>query len=392
MLAGCRTSSAESSSPRGGGNAPGAPPAPKAVKLAPAVERSLPRTVTASGTLAADEQAVLSFKVPGRLATLAVDLGSNVRKGQAIAQLETQDYKARVAQAEAALQQARARLGLAPQGPKSDEDRLNIEQTSLAREARAVLEEARLSRERTARLVREGVQPQADLDRVESAFKVAESRYQDAVEEMRNRQSVLSQRRVELNIANQQLAETTLYAPYDGAVRERRANLGEYLTAGAPVVTVVQVHPLRLRVEIPEREARGIRPGLGVSVAVEGDAQTYPGRVARLSPAFQEQSRTLVIEAEVENRHGRLRPGSFAKADLQTSASDTAITVPASALIVFAGIQKVYTVKDGKAIERTVVTGQRTPEWVEITEGLQADEQVIVSPGNIVSGQPVKVE
>jgi RND family efflux transporter MFP subunit len=389
-LAGCRSGSAESSAPRGAGGPSSLPP--KGVKVTPSVERELARTVEASGTLAADEQATLSFKVPGRLATLSVDLGSQVRRGQAVAQLETLDYKARVAQAEAALQQARARLGLAPQGPKSDEDRLNVEQTSLVREARAVLEEARLNRERTARLVREGVQAQAEMDRAESAFKVAESRYQDALEEMRNRQSVLSQRRVELNIANQQLAETTLYAPYDGAVRERRANAGEYLTAGAPVLTIVQVHPLRLRVEVPEREARGIRPGLPVKVLVEGDAQSYAGRVARLSPAFQEQSRTLIIEAEVENQHGRLRPGSFAKAELQTTSSTTAVTVPASAVVTFAGIQKVFTVKDGKAVERNVVVGHRTPEWVEITEGLQADEPVIIAPGNLVSGQPVKTE
>jgi RND family efflux transporter MFP subunit len=260
------------------------------------------------------------------------------------------------------------------------------------RQARAVLDEARLARERTARLVREGVQAQAEMDRVESAFKVAESRYQDAVEEVRNRQALLSQRRFELQAASQQLAETTLYAPFDGAVSERRVTVGEFLTAGAPVATLVRLHPLRLKVEVPEREARGIRPGLPVKVMVEGDGQSYGGRVARLSPAFQEQSRTLVIEAEVENQHGRLRPGSFAKAELQTTSSETAVTVPASAVVTFAGIQKVFTVRDGKAVERNVVVGHRTPEWAEITEGLKADEPVIISPGNLVSGQPVKTE
>ncbi|HYE72544.1 MAG TPA: efflux RND transporter periplasmic adaptor subunit [Blastocatellia bacterium] len=394
-LSACRTSSADSGGRKGGGpggGAGGPVGPPKAVKLEPATERELIRTVSASGTLAADEQAALSFKVPGRLATLSIDLGSFVRKGQAIAQVEPQDYKARVAQAEAALQQARARLGLDPTGPRANLDSINIEETATVRQARAVLEEARTTRERTSQLVRDGVLSRAELDRVESAFKVAESRYQDAIEEVRNRQAVLAQRRSELEIAKQQLADTILYAPFDGAVQQRSATVGEYLSAGAPIATLVRLHPLRLRVEIPEREAFGIRTGLSVNVSLEGDAQKYNGRVARLSPAFQEQSRTLVIEAEVDNQHGKLRPGSFAKAELQTNSSNRVITVPVSSIVTFAGIQKVFLIKDGKAVERNVIVGQRTDEWAVITEGLEANEMVVVSPAGIVAGQPLLPE
>jgi RND family efflux transporter MFP subunit len=363
--------------------------APKPVRLVPTIERSIPRLVTAPGTLAADEQAALSFKVAGRLDTIPVDLGSLARKGQVIARLETEEFQMRVEQAKAALQQARVRLGLPPEG---DDDRVVIENTATVRQARAVLEEARLARERAARLVKEGVQSQAELDRADSTFKVADSRYQDAVEEVHNRQAVLAQRRSELALARQQLANTTLYAPFDGAVRERRASAGEYLAPGTPVVTFVRLHPLRLRVEVPEREAHGVRAGLPVRVTVEGDTAAYAGRVVRLSPAIQEQSRTLIIEAEVDNQQGKLRPGSFAKAEIQTSTSEGVVTVPASAVVTFAGIQKVFTVKDGKAVERPVVIGRRESEWVEITEGLKADEQVVAAPGNLVTGQPVNVE
>src|SRR5499427_8556086 len=288
----------------------------KQVKLAKSESRRLTQTVTAPGTLAADEQATLSFKVAGRVSEIKIDLGSQARTGQVIATLETTDFKVRLQQAEAALQQARVRLGLPPQG---DDDRIDTENTSVARQARALLEEAKSNRERTTQLVNQGIQSKAELDRVESAFKVADSRYQDALEEVRNRQAVLLQRRSELAIAQQQLVETTLYAPFDGAVRERRASLGEYLNAGAPVATIVRLHPLRLRVETPEREAQGIKVGQSVLVLVEGDQQSYSGRVARLSPAFQEQSRTLIIEAEVDNQQGKLRPGSFARAEIQTS-------------------------------------------------------------------------
>ncbi len=385
LMAGCRSGETQANASRGGGaaNLP-----VKQVRVGGAESRRLVRTVTAPGTLAADEQATLSFKVAGRLSEIKIDLGSLVRKGQAIAQLETTDFKGRVNQAEAGLQQARVRLGLPPQG---DDDRVNTENTALVREARAVLDEARANRERTQQLVNQGIQSRAELDRVDSAYKVADSRYQDAVEEVRNRQAVLLQRRSELSLARQQLAETTLYASLDGAIRERRASVGEYMASGTPVVTVVRLHPLRLRVEVPEREAQEIRVGQSVRVIVEGEASgTHSGRIARLSPAFEEQSRTLIIEAEVDNLQGRLRPGSFAKAEIQTTSTSEAVMVPASAIVTFAGIQKVFTVKDGKAVEKNVVVGKREDDSVAV-EGLEPGTKVILSPGNLVAGQPVTI-
>lgn len=372
---------------RGGGGGESLPP--RNIRLVEATERMLTQTVTATGTLAADEQASLSFRVAGRLAQLSIDLGSVVRKGQPIAKLETADFKQRVDAADAGLQQARARLGLALSG---SDDSVNADNTATVRQARAVLDSSRAIRDRTRQLVAQGIQSKADLDRVESDYKVAESRYQDALEEVRNRQGLLAQRRSELELAKQQLEYTVLYAPYDGAIREKRTSVGEYLAVGAPIATLVRLHPLRLRVEVPEREATGIRPGLSVKVLIEGDSNTYSGRVARISPAFSEASRTLIVEAEVDNQHGRLRPGSFAKAELQTSSSKSVVTIPATALITFAGIQKIFLTKDGKAVERTVVIGRKQEDWVEVTEGLKAGEMLINEPGNMVGGQPVIIQ
>ncbi|MFN7945950.1 MAG: efflux RND transporter periplasmic adaptor subunit [Blastocatellia bacterium] len=399
-LAGCRGGEAGAPATKGDGR-PGtkggsgeavALPARK-VRLIAAAERAVPRLVTAPGTLAADEQISLGFKVAGRVSQLKVDLGSFVRKGEVIAQLETEDFKSRVEQAEAALQQARVRLGLPPQSSEDpNDDRIVIENTALVRQARARLVEAQRNRDRAAQLVEQGVQPRAELDRTDAALKVAESQYQDAIEEIRNRQGVLLQRRSELVLARQQLSYTILYAPGDGAVREKKTSVGEYLAAGTPVATIVRLHPLRLRVEVPEREAVGIRAGLPVRVTANDDTGVYAGRVVRLSPAIQEQSRTLIIEAEVDNQQGRLRPGAFAKAEIQTSTANGVVTVPPSAIVTFAGIQKVFTVKDGKAVERPIVTGRRDADWVEVTEGLKAGESIVDAPGNLVTGQPLTIE
>ena len=279
-----------------------------------------------TGTLAAEEQVVLGLKVAGRLSEIPVDLGSRVVKGQVLARLDPTDFELRVQQAEAALQQARARLGLAPDDAP---ERVDPEKTPLVRQARAVLEEARASRDRFEALHAQQLLSRAELDAADAAFQVADGRYQDSLDEVRNRQALLAQRTSELELARQQLQDSTLVSPFDGAVRERQATPGEYVTAGQPVVTVVRLHPLRLRLAVPERDAAGVRAGQEVRLTVEGDPAMYTGRVARLSPAIDERSRTLMVEAEVPNRDGALRPGSFATAEIVTAADEPAVLVPA---------------------------------------------------------------
>jgi RND family efflux transporter MFP subunit len=342
-----------------------------------------------TGTLAAEEQVVLSLKVAGRLSGISVDLGSQVYAGQSIAYLDPTDFQLRIQQAEAALQQARARLGLAPDGA---DDRIDPERTPVVRQARAVLDEARRNHERTAMLWERRLIARAELDTVATALQVAEGRYQDAIEEVRIRQAMLAERRSELAIARQQLLDSVLKAPIDGAVRQRHATAGEYLAAGAPIVTIMRIHPLRLRLSVPERVAANVRPGQPVHVKVEGVADAVPGRVVRLSPAFDEADRTLLVEAEVPNAQGQLRPGAFAEAEIVTAPAEPTILVPASAIVTFAGVEKVLTVRNGVSVEKRVQTGRRLGDRVEIIAGLAPDELVVVKPGNLVGGRPVTLK
>ena len=358
------------------------------VRVIPAAERETARLVSASGTLAAEKQIILGTKVIGRLGEISVDLGSRVRKGQAIARIDQSDYRLRVDQAEAALQQARVRLGLPPTGSS---DKVDIEQTATVRQAAAVLKEAQLSHDRMVELWERKFIARAELDTAVSQLAVADGRYQDAIEEVRNRQAVMVQRRSELEIARQQLADTVITSPFDGAVSERQTSVGQYLPAGAPVVTLVRTDPLRLRLAVPEREAGLVRIGQSVDLTVEGDPNKYQGRVARLSPAIAENNRTLMIEAEVPNRRGDLRPGSFAKGNIVVEAGQRIVTVPVDSIVTFAGIEKVLTVAKNSAVEKRVHTGRRIDNQVEILDGISAGEPVIVQPGNLVGGQPVQV-
>jgi RND family efflux transporter MFP subunit len=384
-LAGCKgetVASADQSRPKSQGSPP------RSVKVIPAAERSLARTVTATGTLAADEQVVLGTKVAGRLAEITVDLGSRVKRGQMVGKLDQSDFKIRVDQAEAALQQARVRLGLPASGT---DERIDPEQTSIVRQARAMLDDARLNRDRSVRLLQQDLIARAQLDTAEANFQVAEARYQDAIEEVRNRQAIISQRRSELELARQQLSDTMILAPTDGAVSLKQASVGEYLGAGAPVATLVRLHPLRLRVPVPEREGAGVRIGQAVQLTVEGDTTSYGGRVVRLSPVVQEQNRTLMVEAEVPNERALLRPGSFARVEIVTDTGQPIVTVPAGAVITFAGVEKVLVVREGTTAEIRVTTGRRFGDDVEILDGLKRGDAVVAIPGNLTGGQAVTV-
>lgn len=358
------------------------------VRVARATLEALARAVSVTGTLAADEQIQLAMKVPGRLAELHVDLGSPVGKGQVIAKLIPTDYRLRIEQAQTALQQARARLGLSPNGT---DDRVDLETTGLVRQARAVLNDAQVNYDRMQSLWREHLIARAQLDSAQAALQVADGRLQDALEEGQNRLAILAQRRSEMEIARQQLADTVLSSPIEGMVRERHTSVGEYLPAGTAVVTLVRINPLRLRLAIPEREAFGLRAGQSVRLQVEGSSSQYLGRVARISPSITEGNRTLMVEAEVPNPHGQLRPGSFARADIITQTGQASVFIPASALLTFAGIEKVIAVRDNRAAEKRVETGRRDGDRVEILSGLQEGDIVVVAPGNLVDGQPVRV-
>jgi RND family efflux transporter MFP subunit len=375
--------------------ATGAPPradreaiTPRLVRVIPAVQETVARGTVVTGTLAAADQVVLSFKVGGRLSEITVDLGSRVCQGQVIARLDPTDFRLRVRQAEAALQQARARLGLAPDGT---DDRVDPEHTPIVRQAHAMLEESRRSRDRMAELWERQLIARAELDAAAADFQVADGRYQDAIEDVRNRQAVLAERRTELAIARQQLLDSELRAPLEGAVRQRQASAGEYLAAGSPVVTLVRTHPLRLQLAVPERVAASVRVGQPVNVRVEKDPTIYHGQVARLSPAINDEDRTLLVEAEVPNEQGRLRPGAFAEAEIITESEDRAVFVPIASIVTFAGVERVLTVQDGMSVEKRVQTGRRFEDRVEIVEGLRPEELIVVEPGNLVGGQPVTV-
>jgi RND family efflux transporter MFP subunit len=258
------------------------------------------------------------------------------------------------------------------------------------KEAEAVLVEKRYELDRLATLSLEGVASKSHLEAADSAFQVALNRRQDALQEARNRQAVLLQRQAEFEMARKQLDDTRILAPFDGAVQERRANIGEYLQIGSTVVVLVRTDPLRLRVEIPEREAARVRIGQQLRISVEGQREVFTSEISRFSPAITELSRMLLIEADVPAR-GLLRPGAFVRAEIITESESPALTIPPAALVTFAGVEKVFSVENGKVTEKFITTGDRSSGYIEILSGLKPGDVVVLEPGGLRSGQKVQI-
>ena len=368
---------------------PGAEPlAPKAVKTARAAMKPMERTVVVTGSFHAREQSTLSVKVPGRLERIAVDIGSVVRKGDELARIERADYELRLGQAEAVLAQARAVVGLPLEG---DDDKVDVEASGTIRQAKAVLDEAMKNRERVRQLRAEKIAAQSEMDTVEAAYAVALSRYQDALEEIRSRIALVLQRRAELNLARKQLADTVTTAPFDAIVHQRLANPGEFVQTGTPLAIIAAVNPLRLRLEIPERQSTRVRPGQRVRVTVGGSTNVHSAEIARVSPILIQANRMLLVEADVPATP-ELRPGLFAQAEIIVEENDPALCVPDAAISSFVGIEKVFVVKDGKALEKNIQTGRRRGNVVEVLSGVTAGDAVVLNPGRLRSQQPVVEE
>lgn len=372
------------------------------------------RGVPALGELAPFERVVLATKVPGRLQELRAERGDAVRRGQVLALLEAREYELRVRAAEAAVGSARALLGLPPEtdgspaasgadGESTDgdgkehgegTDAVEVESTAAVRLAQAGLERARLERERASALAREGVDSQALADTAEAEFRAAESRLQEAYETIAARRAALAQRRAELEIARAQLSETRLEAPFDGEVVARLTATGAYLAIGASVLELVRLDPLRLVLQVGEREAAAVRVGQSVRARVAGVRgaldQELGGTIARLAPALTRDSRSLVVEVDVPSPGPGLRPGAFAEATIVVASDEPALTLPAGALVSFAGLDKAYVVRDGRSEERRLVLGRRDGERVEVLAGLAEGEEVVLAPGKLGGGVAVR--
>ncbi|HQR35221.1 MAG TPA: efflux RND transporter periplasmic adaptor subunit [Blastocatellia bacterium] len=355
---------------------PAATATPQAVDVttAAALTRNLQRSVEVVGSLAADEEVVVSAQVAGELSQLNVDFGSYVAQGQVIAVIDQRDAKLKVEQAEATLKQTIARLGM-KEGEKFDPH-----QNADVRVAKASLDWAQMDLDRNSKLIENGDISRSIYDQAMTQHNLAKARYQAALDSVNQQLAIVEQQRSALSLAKKAVTDTVVRAPISGAVKEKLSNRGSYLAVGGKIVTLVKINPLRLRADIPESSSAAVSKGQTMTLTVEALAgRTFSGRIVRISPSLNEQTRALTVEAEVNNSGNLLRPGMFAKSQLITAKNSSAVLIPAKAVLTAAGLSKVFVIENGKAVERIVKTGVTDGDLIEIVEGVKDGEVVAAS-------------
>ncbi len=364
------------------------PDAPVEVTTAAAISRSLPRTVEVVGTLAADEEVIVSAQIAGEISALNVDFGSYVQQGQIIAQIDKRDAQLKLEQAEASLKQTMARLGM------KDSVRFDPTNTADVQQVKAQLDWTKMDLDRATKLVEAGDVPRAVYDQALTQKNLAQARYQAALDAVNQQVAVIEQQQASINLAKKNVGDTVVRSPISGAVKEKFQARGAFVPVGGRLVSLVRTNPLRLRADIPESSAAAVRIGQTITLTTEAfPDRTFIGRVARIGASLNEQTRALTIEAEVSNPNNQLRPGMFAKSQLTTNRGGAAVMIPKKALYTVAGLNKVFVIENGKAVERIVKMGITDGELIEITEGVNEGEQVATSnpdtlqQGSIVSSK-----
>ena len=348
VLPSCQSSSSEAAKTQD--QTAATPPPPLTVQVAQPVVRTVTRTGQGQGALFAKESIILSNKKEGYVQQVHVDFGDKVKKGQLLAEMEREELALEVEVQESELKQAEANF-----------IRAQAEYT------------------RAKELAAENLIPEQRLDTNEADYKVTEAR-------VRTAEKILA-------LARKRLRDTRIVSPVNGFVQERFINTGEYKQDASPLLELVVVNPLKLRSPVPERFAAVAETGMPLRVEVEAlPGQVFEGILTRMAARVNHKTRSLLIEAEIPNPEGKLRPGYFARITGVLGEED-ALFIPRTGLARFAGVERIFIVEDNVVTSREVTSGMEDGDWIEIATGLAAGETVAVSALNrLADGMTVQTQ
>lgn len=419
----CNRSQADSPKAEKPAAAPGAPA--RAVRAIPvttgrAEHRAVQRTVETSGSLLAWEEVQAKSEQSGTLARLHRDLGDRVSAGDTLAEYDRREFQLSVDQARADLGAARESLARAQAQVAASEAALRrvIEsraalEADVAR-AQAQVEFMRAETERTRQLFAKDLVAAREVDSMRHQMitaealltsmrtalaqhpdqvRAAEAQLRSDLAAVRVAEATVKQREAALGIAEKRFGDTTVKAPIAGVVARRHVSAGEFVKDNTVLFTIVLTNPLKYVGTVPERQAPEIRAGQALRLSVEayGD-KAFVGALVRVAPGVDVGTRTLAIEARVPNPGDALRPGFFARGHVLTREDPSVVVVPADAVMVIAGLTKVFVVAQDRAHERLVRLGGRQGGAVEIAEGVKAGETVATSNlPSLYNGAPVSL-
>ncbi len=313
-----------------------------AVEIQPPTRRTMRDVAELTGTLLPENQFIVAPKVPGRLERLLVDIGDRIHHGDLVAVLDSEEYAQQVAQAGAELKVIRANLA----------------------EYRSDLQVARREYERARELREQKVASEAELDQAKARFDAAQARMEVAEAQIQQRQAALA-------AAEIRLGYTRIHATWTGAegdasrvVARRFVDEGSMLRANDPIVSIVELDPVIAVINVIERDFPQIRIGQSATISTDAwPGQTFTGRIARVAPVLEEETRQGRVEVAVPNPGRRLAPGMFARVRIEFEAHLDATAVPAGALVRRNGVEGVF------AVDLPSRTARFVPVKIGITEG-----------------------
>jgi RND family efflux transporter MFP subunit len=380
-----------------------ASPAPRTVPVTAASleRRSVERTVDVVGTLKGWEEVTISAKQEARVVKIHHDMGDRVEPGALLAELDPTDAELAARQAERQLQAELAKLGLT-ELPRGDFDPMTVPAVI---QANVSLDKTRKNLARERSLMQRNAGTLQDLQNADNDERGAEAALANAILNVRSTLASAQASRAALDVALHRLAETKVYAPTPSktphgvtgaikyAITKRQVSEGQMVRPGDPVAELVIENPLRLRANVPERFSAEVALGQEVRLQVASHREApFEGKVTRINPSVDPVSRTFVVEAEVPNNRGMLRPGGFTKVSVLTNRTAEAAVVPIESVVKFAGVTKIFVIEDGKARSIEVETGLEGSGWVEVLGNIPAQAQVITTgQTQLADGTPVAI-
>lgn len=342
------------------------------VKVEPVVQESIRRSVDVVGTLAAVDEVTVSAEAEGRVSRLLADLGDRVAAGQPLVELDREKPQYNLDQQKAALARALAKFGA------TDSAHLPpIEKTPDVQKAQAELVQAKQAFDRAQELHKRELVSKQTIDDAETTLQAKQAGYEAAVQNARNLRADIDASEAAMKLAERQLRDTAIRAPFDGYIQKRLVSLGEYVKVQTPAMAVVRIDPLKVTAEIPEKMAPWIKVGQPVELRVDAyPDKAITGKVSRISPAVNSATRAFPFEAMVPNGDALLKPGTFARVHIETAMVDQVLTLNYSALQYRYGVNRAFVVNGDRLAARELKIGERLGDRVEIVSGVKPGEQV----------------
>jgi HlyD family secretion protein len=352
---------------------------------------SIEKVIVADAVLFPLQQAAITPKISAPVKHFYVTRGAHVKAGQLLATLENSDLVASEAENKGGLAQAEATYATTTTSGLPEEFRkaeLDVEASKQAYEAEQKLFDSRQE------LFKQGALPRKDLDQARVSLTQAQSQYETAQhhwnalqaggkeQELKSATGQLESARGKYLGSQAQLSYSEIRSPINGVIAERSLYPGEMAAAGTPLLVVMDTSAIIAKAHIPEQDAALLKIGNSVDLTVPGSEDKVPARITVISPATDPNSTTVEIWAQATNTKNRLRPGTTAQLSITAQKVDDALVIPSSAVVKQAegeGTAVMVVGADNRAHLQAVQLGIENGDEVQITSGLQVNQQVVTT-------------